>query len=375
MKIVFFGIPGAGKSTQGNLLSKQLHIPYLSTGHIFRKLAQEKTKWGRYVKETLASGLLIPDKKVIEIVNKYLSRPEYQQGYLLDGFPRNLYQAKTFSNHIDRVIFLKISDKESLWRIAGREGEKRDDNTVKAMKTRIDIFHRHTKPVLNYYRKRGLLLEVDGSKSIKQINQLLLKSLGKSIGKNGLTNWHKRGKVLLAIVGLPGAGKSVAADYFKKKGFPVIRLGQITDDIIKERKLKNNNQTNKLVREELRKKYGMDAYIVKNIPKIRAEFKEHKVVVIDGMRSYEEYLTAKKSFANVFLLAIVADKQIRYSRLKKRKTRSNLSGPQRDNQEVINLNIGPTIALADSLVINNGTALDFEDKLQEVYRQVYFGIN
>lgn len=375
MKIVLFGIPGAGKSTQGNLLSKQLHIPYLSTGHIFRKIAQEKTKWARYIKETMAAGLLIPDKETITIVNEYLSRQEYQKGYILDGFPRNLHQAKTFVNHIDSVIYLKIPDKESLWRIAGRESEGRDDDTIAAMKKRIEIFHKFTKPVLDYYRKKNLLLEVDGSKSIKQVNQYLLKSLGKSIGKNGLTSWHKRSKVLLAIVGLPGAGKSVAADYFKKRGFPVIRLGQITDDIIKERGLDNNNKTNKIVREELRKKYGMDAYIVKNIPKIKSEFNQSSVVVIDGMRSYEEYLSAQKSFRNVFLLAVVADKQIRYQRLKRRKTRSNLSGPDRDTQEVVNLNMGPTIALADSLVINNGTSVDFEDKLEDIYRQVYFGLD
>ena len=93
------------------------------------------------------------------------------------------------------------------------------------------------------------------------------------------------------------------------------------------------------------------------------------------MRSYEEYLSSVKNFKNVFLLAVVADKQIRYQRLKRRKTRSNLSGPERDTQEVVNLNMGPTIALADAIVINNGTAADFEDRLEEIYRQVYFGLN
>jgi dephospho-CoA kinase len=98
------------------------------------------------------------------------------------------------------------------------------------------------------------------------------------------------------------------------------------------------------------------------------------VVVLDGMRSYEEYLCTQKEFKNVFLLGIVADKQMRYNRLKRRKSRSNLSGPKRDTQEVINLNMGPTIALADKLIINNGTRIDFEDQLEEVYREVYFGL-
>ena len=83
MKLVLIGIQGSGKSTQGNLLSKQLKIPYLSTGHIFRKIAKEKTQLGRYIKEILNAGLLVPDEKTIEIVNSYLSRPEYKKGYIL----------------------------------------------------------------------------------------------------------------------------------------------------------------------------------------------------------------------------------------------------------------------------------------------------
>jgi adenylate kinase len=76
MKLVLIGIPGAGKSTQGNLLSRQFGIPYLSTGHIFRTIAKEKTAMGRYVKETMSSGLLMPDEETLPIVEDYLSRRE-----------------------------------------------------------------------------------------------------------------------------------------------------------------------------------------------------------------------------------------------------------------------------------------------------------
>lgn len=373
MKIVLFGIPGAGKSTQGNLLSRQFHVPYLSTGHIFRMIAQEKTGWGRFVKETMAAGLLIPDKETIEIVNSYLSRSEYAKGYILDGFPRNIYQAKNFKNNVDHVLYLKIPDKEALWRIAGRT-DGRDDDTITALKKRIEIFHRSTGPVLDYYRQKKLLTEIDGSKSIKKVNEMILKSVGKTIGKNGVTDWQKRKKVLLAVVGLPGAGKSAAADFFREKGFPVVRLGQITDEIIKEKGLSFTVENERKVREELRRKEGMAAYMVANGPKIKKLLNDEKVVVIDGMRSYEEYLYAKKVFKNIFLLAIVADKKLRYKRIKARKVRSNLRGEKRDVQEVLNLNMGPTIALADKIVINNGTVRDLEDKLEEVYREVYYGI-
>src|ERR1700693_3698383 len=123
MKYLIIGIQGAGKSTQGNLLSKSLHIPYLSTGHIFRSLSHEKTPLGRYIKELVNAGWLIPDTKVLHIVTEYLHRPEYQKGYIFDGFPRTIHQAKAFENGIDRAFYLKVSDKEALWRLSYREDD------------------------------------------------------------------------------------------------------------------------------------------------------------------------------------------------------------------------------------------------------------
>lgn len=176
MKLVLIGIQGAGKSTQGNLLSEKLNIPYLSTGHIFREMAKEKIPSGRYIKETINAGILIPDNKTIEIVNEYLSRPEYEKGYILDGFPRTTAQAETFREKIRRVIYLKVSNREALWRIAGRS-DNREDETLQAIKKRIELFHELTEPVIEYYRQKGLLLEVDGEKSIEEINQEILDNL------------------------------------------------------------------------------------------------------------------------------------------------------------------------------------------------------
>lgn len=169
MKIILIGIQGAGKSTQGNLLAKKLGISYLSTGHIFRDMAKEKTPEGRYIKETINAGFLIPDHRTYEIVQEYLSRPEYQKGYILDGFPRTLKQAEEFNDNIDYVFYFKVSDKEALWRISGRK-EERDDETLKAIRKRIEQFHEVTTPVLDYYRKQRLLVEMDGEESIEQIH-------------------------------------------------------------------------------------------------------------------------------------------------------------------------------------------------------------
>lgn len=171
MKIILIGIQGAGKSTQGKLLSEDLNVPYLSTGHIFRELAKEHTPLGRQIKVVMNAGLLISDIKTLKIVSEYLSRPEYQSGYILDGFPRTLVQAKAFKNGIDAVVYLKISDKEALWRISGRNGEVREDETLMAVRKRIDLFHKFTEPVLDYYRAKKVLVEVDGEKSIQEIHK------------------------------------------------------------------------------------------------------------------------------------------------------------------------------------------------------------
>jgi len=175
MKIILIGIQGAGKSTQGNLLKEKLGLPYLSSGHIFREMAKEKTPLGRYMKETVNSGALVPDNKVVPIIEEYLSKPEYQKGYILDGFPRTVPQAKAFSNGVDMVIYLEVSDKEALWRLSGRMDEGvREDNTLTAIRKRIESFHTFTTPVLDYYKRKGMLHSINGEQSIKDIHREIM---------------------------------------------------------------------------------------------------------------------------------------------------------------------------------------------------------
>ncbi len=176
MKLILIGIQGAGKSTQGNILSEKLGIPYLSTGHIFREMTREKTPIGRYLKEIMNSGALIPDETTLEIVSEYLKRPEYEKGYIMDGFPRTTKQAQAFENGIDKVIYLRVSDKEALWRLAYRIDE-REDSTLVAIRKRIELFHEVTEPVIEWYRKKGQLVEVDGEKEIKAISEEILADL------------------------------------------------------------------------------------------------------------------------------------------------------------------------------------------------------
>ncbi len=374
MKLVLTGIQGAGKSTQGNLLVKQLGIPYLSTGHIFRQIAREKTTLGRYMKEVINSGALVPDDRVIEIVNSYLSRPEYKKGYILDGFPRTLAQAKKFSNNVDWVVHVEIPDKEALWRLAYRDDSDRDDNTIQALRKRIEAFHNHTEPVLEYYRKKDRLIEVDGTQSIEEVNEEILKSLGKEFVQNKVRDWSQRKKTILAIVGLPGAGKTDAAAYYKQKGLEVVRFGKIVVDMAQKEFGNSVENSEKIVRERLREEHGPAALAVMNEKKLQDALKKHMVVIVDGMRSWDEYLYLKKHMKDVriVIVAIQVDKELRYDRMKERKTRTNNTGEERDINELINLNMGPTIAFADYLIKNNFSMEEFHDKLEEVYREVYF---
>lgn len=180
MKIILIGIQGSGKSTQGNLLRDKLNTPYLSTGHIFREMAKEKTSLGRYIKEIMNAGFLIPDEKTVEIVSEYLKKPEYEKGYILDGFPRTVEQVKMFENGVDKVVYLRVSDKEALWRLSYRNGENgqvREDETLAAIRKRIELFHQLTEPVLDYYRQKGSLVEIDGEKTIEDIHKEILEKI------------------------------------------------------------------------------------------------------------------------------------------------------------------------------------------------------
>ncbi len=176
MKIVLIGIQGAGKSTQGKMLSAKLGIPYLSSGHIFRQMAKSKSSLGRWLKETLNAGVLVQDEKVIDIVMEYLDKPEYKNGFIIDGFPRTVAQAKAFTDGTEKVVFIDVSDKEALWRISGRV-EDREDETLKAIRKRIQLFHEVTADVLDFYEKKEQLVKVDGEQSVEDVFHETLEKL------------------------------------------------------------------------------------------------------------------------------------------------------------------------------------------------------
>jgi len=374
MKLVLIGIQGSGKSTQGNLLSKHLKIPYLSTGHIFRSIAKEKTKLGKQVKVLMSSGLLIPDDLTIKIVNSYLSRPEYKNGYILDGFPRTLTQAKKFINNVDKVVYIEIPDKEALWRIAYRD-DNRNDNTVKAVIKRIELFHKHTEPVIAYYTDQKKIVSVDGTKSIEDVSKEIFKSLGKQLVRNHLATWEQKRKSIIAIVGMSGSGKTEAAEYYKKKGLPIISFSNVINSHIDEHKLKHTEEIHHQLRKDFRKKFGMEAMGVLRKTEIEKTLEKHNTVVIEGLYSWEEFLYLKKHFSEVkiYLLALFTNKSLRYKRVSKRSYRTELAvGEERDIHELTDLNKGPTIAFADFIIKNNSSKEGLYNMLDDVYRRIYF---
>lgn len=176
MKIVLIGIQGAGKSTQGKLLSKKLGVPYLSSGHIFRQMAKSQTKLGRWLKETMNVGALVPDNKTIEIVMEYLKKPEYKTGFIIDGFPRTIAQVKAFTDGTEKIIFIDVSDREALWRISGRMSE-REDETLQAIRERIKLFHKLTEKVLAFYKGKNQLVLVNGEQAIDQVYAEIIEKL------------------------------------------------------------------------------------------------------------------------------------------------------------------------------------------------------
>ncbi len=174
--------------------------------------------------------------------------------------------------------------------------------------------------------------------------------------------------IAVALVGMPGAGKSEAAAVFEKSDFSRIRFGNITDDEVRRRGLELNEQNEKIVREDLRKKHGMAAYAKLNIPKIDAALKNGNAV-LDGLYSWEEYLLLKEKYEEQLkVVAVYSPPLLRYSRLAGRDVRplTRKEAESRDRAEIEKLNKGGPIAMADCVIINEGTL----DELQEQARKV-----
>lgn len=187
--LILLGAPGSGKGTQAVKLSEQLKIPHISTGDLFRENIKNNTKLGQEAKSYIDSGKLVPDSLTAKLLKDRLSKPDTKYGYILDGYPRNVEQAKDLSNIIPKnakvsVFYLDVSDNVLMERIMKRaqeSGVKRSDDTPEIAKERIKVYHEQTAPVINYYQEKGLLKKVDGEKGPDYTNEQIMATYTKAI--------------------------------------------------------------------------------------------------------------------------------------------------------------------------------------------------
>ncbi len=171
MKILLLGPHGAGRSTQAHLLSEQLHIPYISTGEIFRRLRDQRTPLGEHLHHIMDRGDYVPDDEVISLVEDRLHQPDAQVGFILEGYPRTLKQAQSLSVSLNGVFHFILPHEESVRRQLARQ---RHDDTLEMIQHRLELHYAEATYVLAYYAERGLLQEVDAHRSIEEIDLDLL---------------------------------------------------------------------------------------------------------------------------------------------------------------------------------------------------------
>ncbi|MBP9813813.1 AAA family ATPase [Candidatus Woesebacteria bacterium] len=176
---------------------------------------------------------------------------------------------------------------------------------------------------------------------------------------------------LIAIVGMPGSGKSVAAEFFRSKGIPVLRFGDQTDIGLAEHNLPRNEKNERWYRESLRKELGMAAMAIKIEPRIEKAVVESEHIVLDGLYSWEEYKYLKEKYPMLTLLCVYASPKVRHKRLTTRLVRPLTieEAAARDVAEIENLNKGGPIAVADVLVSNQSSEEEFVAQLSKIYNE------
>lgn len=183
-KVVLLGPPGAGKGTQAQVLCEHLNVPAISTGDMLREAVAEGSELGRRVQDIMASGALVDDGTMAEVVRERLAKPDARQGFLLDGYPRTLPQAETLegildgmSEELDAVLLVEVPEGELVRRTLLRG---RADDTESVVRERLRVYREKTSPLIGYYRERGLLRTIDGDRPIEDVTAQVLGDLGVS---------------------------------------------------------------------------------------------------------------------------------------------------------------------------------------------------
>ena len=202
MNLVLMGPPGAGKGTQGEILSKRLDINTISTGVMLRTAIKEQSEIGKIAEKYINDGKLVPDDVIVSIVQERLQKPDCAKGFILDGFPRTTAQAEALTESgvkIDKVLSLEVADEAIIERLSSRrecskcgapyniisnkpetEGicDKRADDVPETIKNRLNVYHEQTEPIKAYYEKLGLLVTAKGEDKLEDTTSNVAKALG-----------------------------------------------------------------------------------------------------------------------------------------------------------------------------------------------------
>lgn len=213
MKIIMLGAPGAGKGTQAKKIAEKYSIPHISTGDIFRANIKNGTELGKKAKTYMDQGLLVPDELVVDLVVDRFKEADCANGYVLDGFPRTIPQAEALDSalsaigeKVDYAINVEVPDENIINRMSGRRacvgcgatyhikynptktegicdacnGELilRDDDKPETVKKRLDVYHDQTQPLIDYYSKKNILKEVDGTVDMEDVFNAIVEILG-----------------------------------------------------------------------------------------------------------------------------------------------------------------------------------------------------
>lgn len=213
MRIVLVGPPGAGKGTQAAFLAQNLSIPHISTGDLFRANISKQTELGKLAKSYMDKGELVPDEVTIAMAKDRMEQPDAVNGFLLDGFPRNVSQAEALDEmlqhedmKLDGVLDLEVPEKEVVKRIAGRRicrndsahvfhvsykaperedvcdvcgGElyQRDDDSEETVRKRLEVYHTQTEPIIDYYKAQGLVVTISALGKVEEVTGRAMEAL------------------------------------------------------------------------------------------------------------------------------------------------------------------------------------------------------
>lgn len=209
MNLILVGPPGAGKGTQGEILSKRLGVETISTGVMLRTAIKEQTEIGKSVEALINAGKLVPDDVMVELIKERLKKPDCEKGFILDGFPRTTAQAKALTASgvkIDKVLLLEVEDSEIIERLSARrecsecgapysvlykkpakEGKcdkcggdliQRADDNPETIKNRLNVYHEQTEPIKAYYEAQGILVKADGADRVEDTTKNVFHALG-----------------------------------------------------------------------------------------------------------------------------------------------------------------------------------------------------